>query len=74
MTTYTPGDPASLAEAILGLVDDPLGRRKTVARAGAIVRDASWEREAKRYVAMIDELALDPLREDMTNGWRRRRP
>ena len=73
VTTYTPGDPASLAEAILGLVDDPLRRRKTVARAGAIVRDASWEREAKRYVAMIDELALDPQPEDMTSGWRRRR-
>ena len=54
--SYTPGDAAGLAAAILRLADDEAARAAGVERTQAIVRDAAWEREAERYVAIVEDL------------------
>ncbi|HYL40110.1 MAG TPA: glycosyltransferase, partial [Candidatus Binatus sp.] len=54
---YEPGDAASLAAAILGLVDDPAGRTARIETMAAIVRDHSWEAWRGRYTELIDRLA-----------------
>jgi glycosyltransferase involved in cell wall biosynthesis len=54
---YEPGDAASLAAELLALVDDPRARDAAVERTLAIVREAAWEHEAERYVALVDRLA-----------------
>ena len=59
VVTYEPGDPAAMARAILGLVDDPLAREATVERTAAIVAEHAWDREAVRYVELVDRLARD---------------
>ena len=46
-----------MAAAIVALADDPLGREAAVARTADVVRDAAWEREAERYVAIVERLA-----------------
>jgi glycosyltransferase involved in cell wall biosynthesis len=58
--SYRPGDPSDLARAIIEVVDDP-ERDARVERTGALVRDAAWEREATRYVDLIERLAPDGL-------------
>jgi glycosyltransferase involved in cell wall biosynthesis len=55
--TYDPGDPASMAAAILSIVDDEAARRSGVEATAEIVRATAWEREAVRYLALIDRLA-----------------
>jgi glycosyltransferase involved in cell wall biosynthesis len=57
--TYEPGDARALATAIESIVDEPLAREASIERTAAIVADASWEREAETYVALIDALATD---------------
>jgi glycosyltransferase involved in cell wall biosynthesis len=57
VTTYPPGDADALASAILRLVDDAGAREAAVGRTGRRVRDLGWEREAERYVALVDRLA-----------------
>ena len=59
--TYEPGDAASLAGAILHLVDDPAERAARVAGTAALVRDRSWERAGATYVALVESLATDGL-------------
>ncbi len=54
---YEPGDAASLAAAVLGLVDDGPERERRVETMAARVRELSWEEERARYVATIDRLA-----------------
>jgi glycosyltransferase involved in cell wall biosynthesis len=56
VATYAPGDPEALATAILRLVDDAGAREAAVARTAKRVRDLAWEREAERYVALVDRL------------------
>jgi glycosyltransferase involved in cell wall biosynthesis len=56
IATYEPGDPDALAAAILGIVDDEPARTAAVARAGAIVKGASWEVESERYLALVERL------------------
>lgn len=55
--TYTPGDPGAMAAAIEAFVDDAAAREAAVARTLERVRALAWEREAERYVALIDRLA-----------------
>ena len=55
--TYDPGDPASMARAIAAFADDHAARERAVAATLARVRDLAWEREAERYVALVDRLA-----------------
>jgi glycosyltransferase involved in cell wall biosynthesis len=59
--TYRPGDANDLAAAIAATVDDPLERAARVARTAARVRELAWEREAVRYVGLIERLAADGL-------------
>ena len=56
VATYEPGDAASLAAAIARLIDDPTGRDEAVEAAAAVVREASWEGEAVRYVGLVERL------------------
>ena len=53
---YDPGDPADLARALLAVIDDPDGRAARVARTADLVREASWERRAPAYVALVERL------------------
>ena len=57
VAVYEPGDAEGMAAAIFALADDPLGRETAVARMRDVVRDAAWEREAERYVAIVERLA-----------------
>ena len=57
VAAYEPGDAEGMAAAILALADDPLGREAAIARMRDVVRDAAWEREAERYVAIVERLA-----------------
>ena len=56
LSTYPAGDAPAMASAILAVIDDPDARATAVARALAIVRDASWEHEAAAYLALVDRL------------------
>jgi glycosyltransferase involved in cell wall biosynthesis len=51
---YAPGDPGAMADAILRLVDDAAAREAMVAATLALVREHAWEREAERYVALVE--------------------
>ena len=57
VATYDPGDPASMAAAILSFVDDATRRADAVARTAEIVQAAAWEIEATRYIELVDRLA-----------------
>ena len=60
LSWYESGDPASLAAAILRIVDDP-ERRDAGARAAAErARELSWDREAPAYVALVDAIGGRP--------------
>jgi glycosyltransferase involved in cell wall biosynthesis len=59
VSTYDPGDPAALAQAVVALADDPLAREAAIAATSAIVSELAWEREAERYAALVDRLAVD---------------
>lgn len=54
---YEPGDPASMAAAVLGIVDDGAARERAAARAAARARELSWDHEAPAYVALVEEVA-----------------
>jgi glycosyltransferase involved in cell wall biosynthesis len=56
---YEPGDPDDLARAVLELVDDVAGRTARVARTADRVRELGWDREAARYVTLVDRLVGD---------------
>lgn len=57
VATYEAGDPSALAEAIGGFVDDAAARDSAVAATRERVRELAWEREAQRYLALVDRLA-----------------
>ena len=57
VATYTPGDAAEMADAILALVDDAAAREKAVAETAEIVRAGSWEQESQGYLALVERLA-----------------
>jgi glycosyltransferase involved in cell wall biosynthesis len=59
--TYEPGDAADLARAILELVDDPAAREAAVTATATRIAGLSWEREAARYLAVVEALAPDGL-------------
>lgn len=54
---YEPGDVDGLAGAIVALADDPIRRAEAIDRTQDVVRDAAWEREAERYVALVNRLS-----------------
>ena len=57
VATYEAGNPTALAEAIGRFVDDAAARDSAVAATRERVRGLAWEREAERYVALVDRLA-----------------
>ena len=54
---YHPGDPTDMARAVLELVDDSPARASHVGLTARRVRDLGWDREAARYLALVDRLA-----------------
>ena len=58
VATYEPGDPGSMAAAIIGFADDALAREAAVARTASIVQNAAWEREAEGYLALVERLIV----------------
>ena len=60
VTTYPSGDPVAMADAIVGIVDDPAARTAAIARTAEVVRDRSWERHAVDYVRLIEDLVRGP--------------
>ena len=59
VVSYDAGDATSLASAILGLVDDPAARERSVAATRDRVHELAWEREADRHWQLIERLT-DP--------------
>lgn len=57
LSWYEPGDAASLAAAILRLVDDAPAREAGVMAAAERARELSWDREAPAYVALVNAVA-----------------
>ena len=54
---YEPSDAAGMAAAIIDLADHPIRRAEAVDGSQDVVREAAWEREAERYVAIVDRLS-----------------
>ena len=54
---YESGSVASMAAAILRLVDDPAARETAARLAAERARELSWDREAPAYVALVEEVA-----------------
>lgn len=51
-----PGDPVALAEAVSGILDDPVGAAQRVARLRAqVVQRFDWQQVAARYRALLSE-------------------
>jgi glycosyltransferase involved in cell wall biosynthesis len=60
LSVYEPGDPKSLAELVLKLVDDPDERRSRVLETRARVEELSWTRQAAAYKTVVDRLVGGP--------------
>lgn len=57
LTLYEPGSSASLAKAILHLVDDPADREARVQQTSQRVGELSWTHQAEAYHAVVNKLA-----------------
>jgi glycosyltransferase involved in cell wall biosynthesis len=68
-----PGDVAALGRALDDLLGDP-DRRAAMGRAGRerVESELAWDRQAERYVAVIDDLVAGRTRR--SRPWRRFRP
>jgi len=60
VVTYEPGNAASLADALIRIVDEPAERDARLARALDRIGDLSWEHESVRYLALVERLAVGP--------------
>jgi glycosyltransferase involved in cell wall biosynthesis len=58
--TYTPGDAADLAAALVRLVDEPEAREARLARALERVQGLGWERVSRGYLDLVERLAAGP--------------
>ena len=56
LSVYEPGDPESLAAAILAVVDDPAERLARVDRTRRRVDELSWTRQAEVFTAVVERL------------------
>jgi len=57
LALYPPGDAVRLADAVLGLVDRPNERAARVAGTERCADSLSWQRQAGRYVDLLERLA-----------------
>lgn len=57
IATYLPGDADDLAACLLRLVDDPVARETAVTASAGLVAGMAWERDAERYLALLERLA-----------------
>jgi glycosyltransferase involved in cell wall biosynthesis len=62
LSLYEPGDPESLAAAILAVVDDPAERLTRVERTRRRVDELSWTRQAEVFTAVVERLTRRRLR------------
>lgn len=56
---FTPGDPGSLARALLAIARDPAAARKRADAARRRARAYAWEENARRYLLLLDRVAAD---------------
>ena len=56
VATYTPGDAAEMANAIIDFADHPVRREAAVAKTAEIVEAGSWEHESEGYLALVERL------------------
>ncbi|HEX7592428.1 MAG TPA: glycosyltransferase family 4 protein [Candidatus Limnocylindrales bacterium] len=56
LSIYEPGDPTSLAEMVLKLVDDPDARRSRIQKTRDRVEELSWARQATAYKSVVERL------------------
>jgi glycosyltransferase involved in cell wall biosynthesis len=61
IVSYEPGDAASMAAAIVALVDEPTFRERAVRTTLERVYELSWEHEADRLELLIERLDRDRL-------------
>ncbi|HVM18166.1 MAG TPA: glycosyltransferase family 4 protein [Gaiellaceae bacterium] len=54
VTFFNPGDADSLADAVRWIVEHPEETRTRVARARRRAREYAWEREAERYLRLLE--------------------
>jgi glycosyltransferase involved in cell wall biosynthesis len=54
VATYEPGNASEMAAAIVGIADDPLAREVGISRASKVVHELAWEREAERYLELVE--------------------
>jgi glycosyltransferase involved in cell wall biosynthesis len=59
VVAYEAGDADALAQAVIGLVDDPSARERAITTTLDRVRELSWEREADKLVRLVDRLDRD---------------
>lgn len=60
LAVYEPGDPESLAAAIIALVDHPRARLARIDRTGRRVDELSWTRQAEAFKAVVVRLTEAP--------------
>jgi glycosyltransferase involved in cell wall biosynthesis len=56
LAVYAPGEPSSLAAAILALVDNPAERQERIDRTSARAQELSWARQAETYRSVVERL------------------
>lgn len=62
-TLFRTGDPAALAKALAGLLDDPARRQRLVGIGAEVVAGYDWQVVAKQVVAVYETVvAADPVR------------
>jgi glycosyltransferase involved in cell wall biosynthesis len=61
VATYNPGDPGSLAAAILAIVDGESERDSAIGRTRARIEELSWDRESDKLWALVERLAADRI-------------
>lgn len=60
LSEFAPGDPEDLARAIESICADPAAARDRAAQATRRLGEIAWERQRRRYLALVDELTARP--------------
>ncbi|HEX7491107.1 MAG TPA: glycosyltransferase family 4 protein [Candidatus Limnocylindrales bacterium] len=62
LSVYEPGNPQSLAEMVLKLIDDPDGRISRIRKTRDRVEELSWTRQAAAYRIVVERLVAGSRR------------